>query len=70
MSTETLAPEAVTTEVTFDFDDFTEETVVMIGEIPNALEVGTEFVQDAEAALSWKSCYSSTCTWAECCDGA
>lgn len=66
MSTQTETLETVS----FDFDEFTEETVVMIGEIPGADEVGTEFIEGAITGPSWKSCYSSTCTWAECCDGA
>jgi hypothetical protein len=53
--------------LTFELDDLDEGGVVMIGEIP-ALEADSGF-HVPQATLSYKSCYSSTCTWAECCDG-
>ena len=52
----------------FELEDLDEGGVVMIGEIPE-LEADSGF-HVPQATLSWKSCYSSTCTWAECCDGA
>lgn len=54
--------------LTFELEDLQEGGMVMIGEIP-ALEANSGF-HVPHAAVSYKSCYSSTCTWAECCDNA
>lgn len=54
--------------LTFELDDLDEGGVVMIGEIPG-LEANSGF-HVPQASVSYKSCYSSTCTWAECCDSA
>ena len=54
--------------LTFELDDLDEGGVVMIGAIPE-LEANSGF-HVPQATVSYKSCYSSTCTWAECCDSA
>jgi hypothetical protein len=50
--------------LTFDVEELVEPNVVVIGSIPENYDI-----TDAQATCDSKSsCYTATCTWAECCN--
>ena len=67
MIPEVLAPEETLTldaeeTLTFDVEDLLEPEVVIVGSIPENLADPTM------QCNSNSSCYTATCTWAECCN--
>lgn len=68
MSPTTLSvaePQADQMLLSFDFDDLLVGSVVMISDFaPEDKTNGTS----GQAHCSNQSCYTSTCTWGECCD--